>query len=228
MSTKSYTIQGMGNVGTTKVQKRDWVRAWCNWFFGIEEDEHPSYSNQSNDNKQGRTPYGFPQDAEGKVWFLAPAHVTTILTRSIIRGSWESILFPVYFMGASQDEFPGLSLDALRRLVKEDVDGFETSSCVASLDRNIDLRESIERICITDSFFDVLLPDENILQLDINSTKTICDGYWLFLDLGAILPGDHVLHIRGEAPNYFSDTTYALVNRSDISINSYSKNIQKK
>jgi hypothetical protein len=231
MSAKTYTVLGEGNVGTTGVQKRDWVRAWCNWYFGIEEGKHPSYSNDSNvgtndhDNNQGRTPHGFPLGAEGKVWFLAPAHVTTNITRSIIRGGWESILVPVYFMGASEDEFPSLSLDALSRLVKEDVDGFDKNSCVATLDRS-NLQKNMERISITDSFFDVPLPDENILALDTNATKTICDGYWLFLDLGTILPGDHILHIRGEAPNFLTDTTYALVNRSDISINSYSKNIQ--
>jgi hypothetical protein len=231
-----YTLKEGAKPG--RMDKTDWIKAWHQWFFSIEEKNHPSYSVsdysvRSNDYNQGRIPSGdnWPSDAKNKVWFLAGIQGTSSKTRSIIpSGSWECILVPVYVMSASEDEFPKLSMDQLKDLVKKDVDGVnkEPNLFVATLDGSISLSNDIERMPIYEPFKIHNIPQENILGLDVDSTTMISDGYWIYLDLGTISPGDHILHIRGEAPNYISDTTYNLSVRADLSMTNYAKNIQSK
>jgi hypothetical protein len=199
--------ESLSDSGVTKVQ---WVQAWNQWFFGIEPDQHPSfgagdYAQRKIDYNQGRYPTGFPEIAQGKVYFFAGAMGTGFVTRSVIpAGSWKCILVPVYNRSASHDEFP--SVDDLKSFVTEDV---EAASKEASLDGKKIPEEKIERVSALEDFT-IYLPEENILDLDKHSTEMICDGWWLFLNPIELGPGDHILNVKGATSIYTTDTTYNL------------------
>ncbi|MGB7953356.1 MAG: hypothetical protein WCF23_05195 [Candidatus Nitrosopolaris sp.] len=221
-NSKGYTVEGNegGLLPGTGKARSDWVIAWFTWFFGIDAKDNPSYvqsnyGDRSIDYNQGRYPPQFA-DEKGKVYFLAGAAGTKFTTRSIIPyDTWQCILVPVYIMSACPEEFPSLDAHGLRELVDKDVAGVnldDQKSIHVTLDE-VDIPKSkIEQIKIYDPF-DVPLPDENILNLDMSSTKMITNGYWVFLDPDRIEPGEHTLYVLGKSKNYITDTTYNLTVR---------------
>jgi hypothetical protein len=218
------------------LDRSDWIVPWWNWFYSIEEKDHPSYTSnygvRSNDYNQGRLPYIWSDDKKGiwsddkkgKVWFLAGAYGTTSSVRSIIPvGDWEAIVAPAYVMGASKQEFPSLSDAQIQKLVEDDVNGVKpkgkntdgTPHLQATFDGK-DYTSGLERIKwdVCNWFKVTNIPQENILGLDdVDSIDMVSDGIWMFLNMSNIPAGDHKLHLRGEAPNYISDMTFNLTIR---------------
>jgi len=197
-------------------QLSDWIQCWWEWFYSIEEKEHPVYASEykvrSNDYNQSRVPPNWDDNTKKKVWFLAGAYGTQSTTRSVIpEGEW-SILAPAYNMGASEQEFPSLSREKIQSLVEEDVNG------ATELDANLDgknLTNKLKRVKWKESggWFKVRgIAAENILALDdTDSIDMISDGQWLWLK--PLPPGDHQLHLSGKSKNYKSDITFNLTVR---------------
>ena len=197
-----------------------WIERWWNWYYSIEEKEHPSYSSSSNygirnnDYNQGRTPRDWGENAEKRVWFLAGAYGTNSMLKSIIPATeteenW-SILAPAYNMGVSKAEFPSLDSRELEKLLKDDVDGAKDLKVTLKSSEGIkDLSNELQRI--ETDWFDVSnIPEENILALDVDHINMKSDGYWIFLELA---PGEHILQLYGKSDNYESDMTFNLTVR---------------
>lgn len=223
---RRYAIRGMNLGGQPR---QDWTKAWWQWFYSIEEKNHPAfasadYNTRNNDYNQGRVPFDWPEDAKNKVWFLAGAYGSEIKSRSIIpAGQWEGIFAPAYNMGASVEEFPSMSKDQILDLVRDDVDGVGTDindaiqkgNLEATLDGE-DYTANLERIKTYD-WFKVNLVQENVLDLDVDSLSMISDGYWICVNPP---PGDHILRLRGKSKNYNSDMTFNLTVRGPSKQNS--------
>lgn len=209
-----------GNVSDKPLN--EWVQNWFRWFLSIGEEENPAYSSsdytRKNDYDQGRVLYGWPDEAKNKVWFLAGAHGGSSRTRSIIpQGNDWHILVPAYIMSGSIPEFPKLNKEQIKTLVEDDVnavgknaaDAKKKGRLKATLDGQ-DLTDRLQRI-ETDWFTVNGIPDDNIYDLEVDSIEMMTIGYWFFL--APLKPGDHLVSVHGEAPNYMTDMTFNLTVR---------------
>lgn len=208
------------NVATKSIH--DWAKAWWQWFLRLDEKKNPVYSSSEyitiERDKQGEGLAGWDHNTKNRVWFLSGAHGRSSIVRSRIpEGDW-CILVPAYVMSGSMGEFPHLNKDQIERLVQEDVNRVGKSLEEAKRKGNLkavldgkNYTSNLKRVR-SDWFTVTGIPDENILDLDLNSddrSMEMCaDGYYLFLD--ALKPGDHMLTIHGEAPNYVIDTIFNL------------------
>jgi hypothetical protein len=199
-------------------EKKYWIKNWWNWYFSIEEYNHPSYAYgfRKNDVLQGRRPHeiwpGPSPPPEADVWFLAGSYGIAGETRTIMPAGFRKILASPYNMSGSHEEFPSLTDREIQRLVEDDVD--KITDKLATLDGH-DITHSLERKKwdFTGWFPVSHIPEENILGLDVEGINMMSDGWWLFLDENDLQPGDHVLRLKGESPVYKTDTKYNITVR---------------
>jgi hypothetical protein len=195
-----------------------WIKNWWNWYYSIEEEYHPSYvyGRRENDVHQGRTPHGIwdagTPPPEPKVWFLAGHYGSEEETRTIMKEGFTKILAPAYNMGGSKEEFPSLDPDEIQEIVERDVDN--VTDKLAELDGD-DITADLKRKKwdFTNWFPVSHLPEENVLALDVENISMISDGWWLLLEEDELTIGDHILRLKGVAPNYRAETKYNITVR---------------
>jgi hypothetical protein len=196
---------------------KEWTKVWWQWFLGLEDSKNPAnspyeYARITADN-QGVVLPNWPRKTRNAVWFLAGGYGREATVRSIIsEGRWH-VLAPVYVMGGSTAEFPGLSKKEIEDIVREDVEGVQKMA--ASLDGKGISEKRFERVrCYADDWFNVIhIPRQNIFELKDDSIYMCSDGWFLLLRTDELKPGDHILKIEGKSPNYQISTTYNLTVR---------------
>jgi hypothetical protein len=204
-------------------EKKYWIQNWWNWYYSIEQYEHPAYVYgipKKNDILQGRRrptlysllPEGIneTQGPEPNVWFLCGTYGPPAEVKSIIKPGFTRLLVPAYNISASIAEFPSKDEKELEKFVALDVD--RVTSKLAKLD-GCDITDRLERkkSGFTGWFPVTSIPEENIANLEEENIEVISDGWWLFLDNLEV--GDHVLIMKGEADNYRSETRYNITMR---------------
>src|SRR6187200_2080564 len=200
-------------------EKKYWIRNWWNWFYSIEEYNHPAYAYggiRKNDILQGRRPYGILPTGtplpEKNLWFLSGSYGAPAEVKSIMKVGFTRLLAPAYNIGASQEEFPSLKREEIQEFVTRDVD--KVTFKLAELD-GCDITDRLERKQwdFTDWFPVSNIPEENIGDLEEENISICCDGWWLFLDENDLQVGDHILTMKGEAHNYRTETRYNITVR---------------
>ena len=164
----------------------DWAAKWCKWAYSIPEIINPAKD------KTGRH-CGVNQSDEN-VWFLSGTfgNVTPVRRKCRIP-SGKAIFFPVLVKEDSLTEDYDLKTEeGLAKRAKAATDRYLDMS--ASID-GIKI-ENLETYRIRSKFFDLNFPKGNIYKVEAGLTRSVCDGFWIFIK--PLTAGMHYIHFKGE------------------------------
>jgi hypothetical protein len=163
-----------------------WAANWCTWMLSIPKDRNPSIDS-TGENCSSR-------QEDANVWFLTGSFGNTgPIRRSCIIPFGKSILFPVL---EKEDSFAeDIDLVNEAQLIQRCVDAMDR---VLSLEASIDGDKVSNLTCyrVRSDVFELTFPKDNVYGVKPGPTKSVCDGYWLFIKP---LPlGVHSIQFAGE------------------------------
>jgi|SRR3954447_25502293 hypothetical protein len=164
----------------------EWVAIWCRWMLSIPKQYNPSLDETGK--------YCCINQNIKEVWFLTGTFGNLIpVVRKCRVPSGRAILFPILEKEDSLAEDSDLLSDSeLARRCKDAIDR------VIHIEVSIDDRK-IEDLGIyrfQSSVFDLTFPEGNVYDVKPGPTRSVCDGYWVFIKPLSI--GPHVVHFKGE------------------------------
>jgi hypothetical protein len=163
-----------------------WAASWCRWMISIPKKKNPSldrtgkYCSINQDNRN--------------VWFLTGTfgNIGPIKRKCIIPAG-KAIFFPILVKEDSLVEDSDLRTE-------DDL----INRCEQATNRLIDIEASIddkridqlENYRVRSEVFDLSFPEDNVYNVRPGLTRSVCDGYWLFIK--PLAPGIHSINFRGE------------------------------
>jgi hypothetical protein len=128
------------------------------------------------------------------VWFLTGTFGNTLpVKRSCIIPKEKSIFFPILVKEDSLKEDFDLKTES--DLIKRASDATNRLICMeATIDgKSID---KLENYRVQSEIFDLVFPEDNVYDVRAGPTRSVCDGYWLFVKPLEI--GRHTIYFMGE------------------------------
>jgi hypothetical protein len=164
----------------------NWAAIWCNWMLSIPKNRNPSLDST------GRN-CAVNQDNEN-VWFLTGTfgNVESV-HRKCTMPAGRAILFPILVKEDSFAEDSRLVTSA--QLIKRSRDATDKVVYMEASIDNMKLR-NLENYRAQSPVFDLNYPINNVYGVKSGLTKSVCDGFWLFIKPLGI--GRHHIHFRGE------------------------------
>ena len=160
------------------------VVKWCKWFFSIPKDIHPSIDTVGIHSSINQT--------DPDLWFLAGSfgNIEPIIRRCTIP-SGRSIVFPILEKEDSFSEDTDLKTES--DLIKR---------CTRAMDLVVHMEaaldgQRIESQRVLSQVFDLVFPTNNVYDVQPGKTRSVCDGYWIFLK--PLSSGKHRVRFMGEA-----------------------------
>jgi len=163
-----------------------WAAIWCRWLLSIPKRQNPAID------ETGRY-CSMNQDNEN-VWFLTGTFGNVgRINRKCNVPAGRAIFFPILVKEDSLQEDSDLKteedlkkrcLDATNRLVH-----IEATINGTKVDR-------LENYRVQSEVFDLTFPEDNIYDMRPGLTRSVCDGYWLFVK--PLPAGRHYIYFRGE------------------------------
>jgi hypothetical protein len=163
-----------------------WAAMWCNWLLSIPKKKNPALDetgkycsmNQNNEN----------------VWFLTGTfgNIGPVKRKCTIPAG-KAIFLPILEKEDSfredrdlktEEELKKRSRDATNRLIHMEaaIDG-------EKIDR-------LENYRVQSEVFDLTFPEDNVYDIRPGLTRSVCDGYWLFIK--PLQAGKHYVYFKGE------------------------------
>jgi hypothetical protein len=147
----------------------DWIVKWWKWILSIPKEKNPAFDNTGKHADEGQ--------CDPKVMFLSGTFGGPVTRRCKVP-SGKSILMPIINYECSFADEPSISSAAALEL-----------KCKDEIDDIKNLSFSIDQMNLTDftpyrvqsPLFEIHLEENNILDVEKQTTKMISDGYWAFL-----------------------------------------------
>jgi hypothetical protein len=165
---------------------QEWAASWCRWMLSIPKKKNPSLD------RTGK--YCSINQDDHNVWFLTGSfgNVGPIKRKCIIP-SGKAIFFPVLVKEDSLAEDSDLKTEA--DLIKR---------CEQATNRLINIEASIDdqrmehlgNYRVRSEVFDLMVPKDNVYNVRPGLTRSVCDGYWLFIK--PLQAGIHSIFFKGE------------------------------
>jgi hypothetical protein len=164
----------------------DWAASWCNWMLSLPKEKNPSIDDTGKNCVENQI--------EAEVWYLGGTFGNdNLIKRKCMVPFGKAILFPILEKEDSFLEDSDLKTEKdLAERAKHSMD------LVTNLEASIDgfKIEDLKGYRVRSSFFDLDFPKNNVYDLVAGKTRSVCDGYWIFL---RPLPrGEHYIYFRGE------------------------------
>jgi hypothetical protein len=172
----------------------DWAATWCNWMLSIPKKNNPSSDRSGKWCSVGQK--------NPDVWFLTGTFGNSALIKRKCRIPRKAIFLPVLVKEDS------LAEDSDLRTEEELVERCRgATSRLISIEASID-HEKLDHLTnyrVRSNVFDLNFPKNNVYNVRPGRTRSVCDGYWLFIK--PLMPGTHYLYFKGET---FLDETYTI------------------
>jgi hypothetical protein len=155
-------------------------------MFSIEKKKNPCID------KTGRSSSEKQEDSN--VWFLAGTFGNiNIIRRNVMIPIGRSILFPILVKEDSFAEDNDLTNES--ELIMR---CRQASDKVLNMEARIDGQsiQNLENYRVQTGVFEIKLPENNVYDLAPGPTKSVCDGFWIFLK--PLNAGKHTIYFRGE------------------------------
>jgi hypothetical protein len=164
-----------------------WAALWCNWMFSIPKKKNPSLDETGK--------YCSINQNDENVWFLTGTfgNIIVPVKRKCTIPARKAIFFPILVKEDSLEEDSDLktelelikrSRDATNRLIQME----------AAIDGEI--VDQLESYRAQSEVFDLVFPKDNVYDVKPGLTRSVCDGYWLFIKPLEI--GKHDIYFKGE------------------------------
>lgn len=181
-----------------------WAAIWCNWLLSIPRDKNPAVDDTGDNSAQNQT--------DANVWFLTGTFGNNIpVRRKCTVPESKAILFSIL---DKEDSFA------------EDLDIKDEEELAIrarnSMDRLIYLEvyvdgrrlQNLKKYRVQSEFFDLTFPENNVYDVNPGITRSVCDGYWVFLRPLPI--GSHVINFSAGVFLPRDDTVTKLMKNSSI------------
>jgi hypothetical protein len=165
---------------------QEWSASWCKWMLSIPKKKNPSLD------RTGK--YCAINQDDNDVWFLTGTFGNVgPIKRKCIMPSGKAIFFPVLLKEDSLAEDSDLKTEA--DLIKRCE---LATSRLINIEASIDDQriEHLENYRVRSKVFDLIFPKENVYNVRPGLTRSVCDGYWLFIK--PLQAGIHSIFFRGE------------------------------
>jgi hypothetical protein len=165
---------------------KKWTALWCKWILSIPKDTNPALDitgrhcavNQKNE----------------KVWFLTGTFGNIVpIKRKCNIPVGKAVFFPVLVKEDSLAEDIDLKTDD--DLVKRSRDATDELLYISASIDNKKI-EDLENYRIQSEVFDLSFPNDNVYGVKPGLTRSVCDGFWLFIK--PLEAGKHYIHFKGE------------------------------
>ena len=191
----------------TNDEAKDYVR----FFFEVGRDDHPHEQFELRSSRKGKNLDVFQKARTRppglKAWHLLHGNLTNFY-RSNVPIDLGPVIFSPYITMAVENEFPGVPVGDLPRIVKQDTDA------VYQLEARID-GKGVTPDRIADSAVDIGIIPDNVFDLPADPHATVYfNGY--FVKLQPLTAGDHLIESKGYSPFFENDVTYSVYTRKDI------------
>jgi hypothetical protein len=163
----------------------EWTARWWQWVSSVPTKDNPTTDENCEKYAVGQN--------DPNVWFLTGTYGSTSAKRISTIPSGKAILSPIINAICSYGEYPALKTES------------ELCACansqieyVTNMEAKVDgvKVENLERYRVQSPLFDVILPENNILEAEVSKTQAVSDGYWIFLE--PLHPGTHYLYFSSE------------------------------
>lgn len=165
---------------------KEWAASWCKWMLSIPKEYNPSLDQTGK--------YCSVNQNDENVWFLTGTFGNiSLVKRKCVIPAGKALFFPVLVKEDSFAEDSDLKTEL--DLIKRSTDATNRVVCMKAI---IDGEEvtGIENYRVQSDVFDLKFPIDNVYKVRPGLTRSVCDGYWLFVKpLGE---GKHSLYFKGE------------------------------
>lgn len=163
-----------------------WAAMWCNWLLSIPKKKNPAVD------KTGK--YCSINQTNKNVWFLAGTFGNIIpINRKCTIPAGKAIFFPI--LEKEDSLLEDLDLKTEEELKKR---SREATDKLIHMEVTINGEKvhRLENYRVQSEVFDSTFPEDNIYDLRPGLTRSVCDGYWLFIK--PLEAGKHYIHFKGE------------------------------
>jgi hypothetical protein len=177
-----------------------WAAIWCNWFLSIPKDRNPSIDMNGKNCAENQT--------DPHVWFLGGTfgNENCVRRKCVIPFS-KSILFPIIEKEDSFAEDSDLRTD--QELITRAKKAMDAVTLLEATIDGINI-ENLANYRVLSYFFELRFPENNVYDLVPCATRSVCDGYWIFLK--PLPKGKHRIHFRGECSLPDEQPAYRIMN----------------
>jgi hypothetical protein len=178
---------GIFSPGSSPYGKKysEWAEEWIKWSLSIPKSSTPITD---------ETGKNCAKSQFGPVWFLAGTFGTSVKRKCHIPFS-KAIFFPIIEKECSYAE-EGSQLKTETDLCKR-----ATSLMDIVIDMKVlidgNVVENLKKYRARSSVFDLVFPEDNIYGVKAGTTRSVTDGYWLFVK--PLSEGNHVIHFMASA-----------------------------
>lgn len=150
----------------------EWSTKWWQWLLSIPKSNNPAFDSTGN--------YANVNQNDPNVFFLCQTieSVASVPNRTITLPANRSIFMPIINWISTLHK-DGETDREMIAIAKERMD------VVANLEVTINgttIKEGLEKYRAQSPFFDIILPEDNIVEVPAGPTRCISDGYWIFLE----------------------------------------------
>jgi hypothetical protein len=163
-----------------------WAASWCFWILSIPKKHNPSLD------RTGK--YCSLNQDDQNVWFLTGTFGNIApIKRKCMVPSRKAIFFPILVKEDSLAEDSDLKTedDLIKRCE-------QATNRLVKIEASIDDQriENLENYRVRSVVFDLTFPTDNVYNVSPGLTRSVCDGYWVFLK--PLQAGTHSIFFRGE------------------------------
>ncbi|MGB8035735.1 MAG: hypothetical protein WCF03_18120 [Nitrososphaeraceae archaeon] len=150
----------------------EWSTKWWQWLLSIPKSNNPAFDSTGN--------YANVNQNDPNVFFLCQTieSVASVPNRTITLPANRSIFMPIINWISTLHK-DGETDREMIAIAKERMD------VVANLEVTINgttIKEGLEKYRARSPFFDIILPEDNIVEVPAGPTRCVSDGYWIFLE----------------------------------------------
>jgi hypothetical protein len=159
---------------------------WCNWMLSIPKQTNPSLDETGK--------YCSMNQNDENVWFLTGTFGNLVpVKRQCTISQGKAIFFPILVKEDSLEEDTDLKTEL--ELFKRSRDA---TNRLIHLEATIDGQklDNLETYRAQSEAFDLIFPDDNVYGVRPGLTRSVCNGYWLFIKPLQI--GKHGVYFKGE------------------------------
>jgi hypothetical protein len=163
-----------------------WAAIWCSWMLSIPKKKNPSLDETGK--------YCSMNQNDENVWFLTGTFGNIVpVKRKCTIPAGKAIFFPILVKEDSLEEDSDLRTEL--ELIKRSRDA---TNRVVHMEATIDGEKvgRLESYRVQSEVFDLTFPENNVYGVRPGLTRSVCDGYWLFIKPLQI--GKHFIDFKGE------------------------------
>jgi hypothetical protein len=160
-----------------------WTQEWWRWFLSFSKKDNPAFDSSGKIFQE--------LDNHPDIWFLAGT-IGGIAERDYHLNSQKPVLCPIFnYIVSFADEPEAESVGDLSSKVRKDIDNI----ALPFVSINNYQLESVELYRVQTPYFDLQLPEDNLILDKKCNTGAVADGYWLFLK--PLPSGNYDIHCNG-------------------------------